>query len=432
MSAATTVAALALAGVSAAEPASAIGAPPSPRPESQPAVDTPQDLLREHQRASNRAVSAGTIAQRLKVAGADPALGSRVSAIVVDAATGAVIYSRNPTLALMPASNQKLTTAMVALHTMGASRTFRTEVTSNVERGTLYLKGAGDPALTSAQIKTLAATARGAVVKFGRNAVYVRVDDDLFPPPVNATGWKTSYVPGDVAPVRPLVMDGRNVIDTSLDAGTVFRNELVRLGIAVPSFARGPEAAGTVKIAVTDSPPLSTLVAQMLNSSNNDYAEAIHRQSALAAGKPATWAGANVNAFTTLQLRGVNTSGVAIHDGSGLSRSDRSSATSVASLLLNVSKTSAINSVVYGTNAMPTAGVSGTLATRFAQTDTKCARGKVRAKTGTLSDVTALSGTAYGVDGKQRIFSIIENGAGSTSAARFALERFATAATGCN
>ena len=433
MSAAATVAALALAGGGAVAPASAIGPTPSPRPESQPAADSPQDLLREYQRASTRAVyTAATIAQRLKIAGADPALGSGVSAVVIDGTTGALIYSRNPSLALMPASNEKLTTALTALGTMGTGKTFLTELRGNATLGTLYLKGGGDPALTAAQVRSMAATAKTALVKAGRTAVYVRVDDYLFPAPTNATGWKTSYIPGDVAPVRALVVDGRNVNDTALDAGAVFRNELVRLGIAVPSLARGPQPTGTVAVARVTSPPLSSLVARMLNVSDNDYAEFLHRQSSLVAGKGATWTAANAHTLATLKVRGVNTSGVIVQDGSGLSRSDRSSATNVASVLLNVSRSSAINSVVYAPNAMPTAGVSGTLATRFAQADTKCARGKVRAKTGTLSDVTALSGTAYGVDGKQRIFSIIENGAADTAAARFALERFATAATGCN
>ena len=78
-----------------------------------------------------------------------------------------------------------------------------------------------------------------------------------------------------------------------------------------------------------------------------------------------------------------------------------------------------------------TAGVSGTLRTRFTTASTSCAKGKVRAKTGSLSDAVSLSGSAYGVDGRERLFSIIENGAASSTEARHAIDRFATAATGC-
>lgn len=104
----------------------------------------------------------------------------------------------------------------------------------------------------------------------------------------------------------------------------------------------------------------------------------------------------------------------------------------MTSLLLTIRKSWVGSHFLHRDDAMPVAGVSGTLRTRFTTADTACARGKVRAKTGWLSDVVSLSGTAYGVDGKQRIFSIIENGAANPTEARLAIERFATAATGRN
>lgn len=405
---------------------------PLPRPESQPHADTTEDILRDQRNATARTALAGTIPDRLRIAGADKALGSRVSAVVLDATTGAVIYSRNPSLALMPASNEKLVTAFVALSTMGSTKTFHTQVKASPSRETVWLVGGGDPGLSVNRVTQLAGMAHTALVQAGVKSVAVRVDDSLFPAATNATGWKSSYLPGDVTPVRPLVVDGRNVMDTSLDAGVQFSNELRRLGISVSSTARGTVTAGAVTLAMARSHGVNTFLTHLVSTSDNDYAETVHRQSSLAAGKGATWAAANGHALATLKARGINTSGAAIHDGSGLSRSDRMSATNMTSVLLAIRRSAVANPVIYGLNAMPTAGVSGTLTTRFAQPDTRCARGRVRAKTGTLSDVTALSGTAYGVDGKQRIFSIIENGAVDTAAARFALERFATAATGCS
>lgn len=397
-----------------------------------PRADSAQDLLREQQRASARTALTGTIPERLRAAGADPALGTGVSAVVLDSSTGAVIYSRNPTRALMPASNEKLHTAFVALTTMGPNKTFSTLVKTDAMRTRLWLKGGGDPALSTAQLHDLAIKVRDDLATVGRTSISVNVDDSLFPAPTNAVGWKDSYVPGDVAPVRALVVDGHNVVDTGIDAGNVFAAQLRSLGVTVPTVARSTLYRGGVTVGSVMSPPVAALVAQMLNSSINDYAEFLHRQSSIAAGKGATWAAANAHSVATLKAGGVNTLGVVVEDGSGLSRSDRVTGTSVASVLLRIKQKWMINHVVYGPNALPTAGVSGTLATRFAQPDTQCARGKVRAKTGTLSDVTALSGTAYGVDGKQRIFSIVENGAADTAAARFALERFATAAVGCD
>ncbi|WP_353951541.1 D-alanyl-D-alanine carboxypeptidase [Knoellia sp. S7-12] len=430
-----TVAALALAGGVAVHPASATGqSAPSPRPESLPPPDAPADTLaapRSGQLAA-AAVDTRSIPQRLTAAGKDPALGSRVSAVVIDASTGAVIYSRNASLALMPASNEKLTTAFVAIATMARNKTLLTHVKTNSTKSTVWLVGGGDPGLTVTRAREMAATTRSALARAGVKSVAVRVDDSLFPAPTSAIGWKTSYIPGDVTPVRALVVGGRDVMDTGLDAGVIFSNELKRLGISVSSTARAKVAPGATTLDSATSLYVGTLVAQLINTSNNDYAENIHRQSSLAAGKGATWAAANGHALAVLKARGVNTSGFAVQDGSGLSRSNRLSGATMTSLLLGARRDAAINQVFYAPTGMPTAGVSGTLKTRFATADTSCARGKVRAKTGWLSDVVSLSGTAYGVDGRERIFSIVENGASSPTAARLAIERFATAATGCN
>lgn len=433
--AAATAVTLALVAGGATTSASAdVRGTPPPRPESSAPLDPSADRLPapHHGQLVLSSTDTRTIPQRLAAAGADPALGSNVSAVVLDAATGAVVYSRNASLALMPASNQKLNTAFVAVSTMGASRTFSTHVKASSTRKTLWLVGGGDPGLTITRAKQMAATTRDALVRAGVRTVAVRVDDTLFPPPTNATGWKASYLPGDVVPVRALVVGGRNAMDTSMDAGVIFSNELKRLGIAVSSTARGTAVSGATTIVSATSLPVGTLVGQLINTSNNDYAEAIHRQSSLAAAKGASWTAANGHALATLRAKAVNTAGAAIHDGSGLSRSDRMSGSNLTSLLLRVRQTPAVHSVLYAPNAMPTAGVSGTLRYRFATADTSCARGKVRAKTGWLSDVVSLSGTAYGVDGRERIFSIIENGAPDPTRARLAIERFATAATGCN
>lgn len=404
------------------------------RPESTPPPDAPDAGARDGR--AGRLVLAPddtrTIAQRLAVAGADPALGSKVSAVVIDTTTGQAIYSRGAGTSLMPASNEKLVTAFVALTTLGPNRTFSTVVKVDTARDTLWLKGGGDPALSTAQLRALAQQVRSDLASVGRGSITVKVDDSLFPAPTNASGWKASYLPGDVAPVRALVVDGRNVADTSLDAGNRFAAELRQLGVAVPSVGRGTLSRGGTTVASVTSPPVAALVATMINVSSNDYAEALHRQSAIVAGVGATWEAANAHTAAVLKAQGVNTAGVATDDGSGLSRSNRQTATSFTSLLLAVRRSFVTRHVLHRDGALPVAGVSGTLRTRFATPDTTCARGLVRAKTGWLSDAVALSGTAYGVDGTQRVFSIVENGAASPTEARLAIERFATAATGCN
>jgi D-alanyl-D-alanine carboxypeptidase/D-alanyl-D-alanine-endopeptidase (penicillin-binding protein 4) len=82
---------------------------------------------------------------------------------------------------------------------------------------------------------------------------------------------------------------------------------------------------------------------------------------------------------------------------------------------------------------LPIAGVTGTLAERFDTPGTDPGRGVVRAKTGTLTGVSALAGTVVTADGRPLVFVVLAPSPHGTPAARAALDRFgATLATcGC-
>ena len=83
------------------------------------------------------------------------------------------------------------------------------------------------------------------------------------------------------------------------------------------------------------------------------------------------------------------------------------------------------------------AGIDGTLNTsygRYSTSPSSCARGKVYAKTGSLSDAIALSGYAKGSDGAWKVFSIVVNSrptAYSTLTTRQHVDRIAATVTGC-
>ena len=96
----------------------------------------------------------------LKVPNVDP---SRTAALAVDLRTGSVVYARNQSLALLPASNQKLPVAYAALALLGTGYRFHTEVVGSgtlvgdVWHGDLWLRGFGDPTLEPADLDGLAA-----------------------------------------------------------------------------------------------------------------------------------------------------------------------------------------------------------------------------------------------------------------------------------
>ena len=89
------------------------------------------------------------------------------------------------------------------------------------------------------------------------------------------------------------------------------------------------------------------------------------------------------------------------------------------------------HAVAFAWGAMPRAGQTGTLRSRFRAPGQRCAVGKVVAKTGTLGDAVGLAGIAEGVDGRRRVFAFLENGNRQTSAVRSAMDTMGTAVVGC-
>ncbi len=126
------------------------------------------------------------LSSRLDAALADPALkGAKIAALVADRDSGASVFERNPDRALIPASNQKLLTALVALDTFGPAHQFETEILADrmpdaegrVAR--LFVRGSGDPALTSEQLWRLAADLRrGGLKSVGDLVLDASVLDD--------------------------------------------------------------------------------------------------------------------------------------------------------------------------------------------------------------------------------------------------------------
>jgi D-alanyl-D-alanine carboxypeptidase/D-alanyl-D-alanine-endopeptidase (penicillin-binding protein 4) len=373
-----------------------------------------------------------SIRARLFSRGSVPQIGAYASGQVVDVATGQVLWAKNPTVARAPASNQKVVTAFVALASMGASTRLTTAVLQvPAQPAVVYLKGSGDPALSSKQLAAMATTVATKVKGQGLAAVTVVVDDSLFPAPTNAAGWKPEWIPGTVAPVRALVADQVNVVDTSINAGQVLAAKLKAVGVTATAVRRGVTPSGATAVATTLSPTVGQLVQTMLNASQTDYAEALHRLSALRRGYPADWAGARANAIQVLTAAGIDQRGMVVNDGSGLSYGGRMTPLTAIDLVRTIRTTPAQNSVIFAATGMPTSGVSGTLKDRYLIAPTSCARSDIRAKTGTLADVVALSGVSTGVDGRERLFSVIVNGVSSTSAARADVDALAATSTGC-
>jgi serine-type D-Ala-D-Ala carboxypeptidase/endopeptidase (penicillin-binding protein 4) len=190
---------------------------------------------------------------------------------------------------------------------------------------------------------------------------------------------------------------------------TALAGEKIRLrGTAVVSGGVNQQ-----EVAYVESPPLSDLLMETNQNSNNLYAEALLRAIALpAAGiaslQPIKPDQTTVNAGlevlkTTLTQLGVNPTGYVLVDGSGLSRHDLISPEALVQTLQAMAKTPAAS--VYRAS-LPVAGKSGTLKNRFQNTP---AEGIVQAKTGTMTGVVSLSGYMNTPKYEPLVFSIIVN-----------------------
>jgi D-alanyl-D-alanine carboxypeptidase/D-alanyl-D-alanine-endopeptidase (penicillin-binding protein 4) len=365
----------------------------------------------------------------------NPRLGTNVGLLAIDAATGEVVSDHGSTQTMRPASNMKIVTAVTALAALGPDARFTTRVRAGATPADIVLEGGGDPLLSTKELRKLA-DATAAVLPAGAPVV-VHVDDDLFPDTARGPGWTRSYIPSVVSSVESLARLWDYSADPSANAVAVFAKRLGKKGIPVTIGPDADAGEGAI-LAESTGHTVDEAVRVMLRISENNVAEVLYRQVARAAGFEPSWDGARQAAEQVLRTVGVDPAGMALLDGSGLSRKDRVSPRFLVDVL-RVART--LNpgpfALMFEPDAMPVAGVSGTLDDRYGRFVTKqsrCAQGDVRAKTGTLFDTIGLSGVATTVSGAERIFAILVNDRPqrySALSTRQAVDGLTATITGC-
>ena len=226
---------------------------------------------------------------------------------------------------------------------------------------------------------------------------------------------------------------GVAVPDPALAFVSMLRDALVKRGVKIDGRVRtvnarsggsivpnSPAGLMPIEIAGLQSPPFSIIAAHTLKPSQNQYTELILRT--LGKTQPAnpvdeSRARDNENSglgVVTSFLRGagVGESEIALNDGSGLSRNDLISANTTVQLLTFMTKHRYFSQF---RDALPIAGVDGTLRTRMRGTP---AEGNVRAKTGSLSSVASLSGYVTTAAGEHLVFSMMLNNYPDAAAVR--------------
>ena len=158
-----------------------------------------------------------------------------------------------------------------------------------------------------------------------------------------------------------------------------------------------------IELTTHRSPPLSMLAMRLMKASQNLYAETLLKTLGAASGTPTALAG-RTQAEVALQAWGIAADGMILRDGSGLSRYDYVTPETLVTILTHVAGDEKLRGPFDA--SLPIAGRDGTLATRMKGTP---AEGMVRAKTGSMANVRALSGYATSTAGEPLVFSIIAN-----------------------
>jgi D-alanyl-D-alanine carboxypeptidase/D-alanyl-D-alanine-endopeptidase (penicillin-binding protein 4) len=186
---------------------------------------------------------------------------------------------------------------------------------------------------------------------------------------------------------------------------------------------------GTVR-----SAPVERLVEEMLSESDNVLAEVLGRQVALAVGRPASFAGAAAGIAQVAATLGI-TVGPGMKDGSGLSALDRLPAAALSQTLLAATRSERprLRPIVAG---LSVAGWEGSLVEQDRFTGTAArADGAVRAKTGSLTGVSAIAGLAADADGRLLVFSFVADavpgGSPDSPVARAAFDRAISGLVAC-
>ena len=344
--------------------------------------------------------------------------GPNSGALVRDLESGATLYERRGDSPRVPASVEKLFTTSTALLRIGSGGTLATRVLTDgtpgldgVLRGDVFLVGGGDPTLAGGHLKRLAQ----GLTRQGVRAIEGRVygDESLFDD--RRGGPRTRFAfDGYMGGVLSAVAYRRGFdkkLSPPADAADRFAAYLRLAGVAVPAGGHaGIAPPGAQEIARVASPTMRDMAAMVNGASDNFAAEMLFKGLGAQFGSGGTHAAGQGVVRSTMKGLGLTPT---VSDGSGLSRSNRTTPRQVVRLFEQMAERPDEGMALRA--SLPVAGRSGTLTRRMRGTP---AQRRCRAKTGTLNGVSSLAGVCVTGAGDDVAFAFLLNGVNTTSAKR--------------
>jgi D-alanyl-D-alanine carboxypeptidase/D-alanyl-D-alanine-endopeptidase (penicillin-binding protein 4) len=297
--------------------------------------------------------------------------------IVFDPKTQAEIYSDLADVPRAPASVLKIISATAAITAFGPDKVFNTTINSTADPDVYVLQGERDPWLTT--------SARDA--KYLKRARSTNLINEVINVRGDYSGLKIKFYGMFDADIKSL--------------RTYYDNKIKFVRISKPADSPDEELT---EISRVTSPTLREILNFTLLWSDNVLADRLARNAAVKMGYSRDDLSLNLAFEETLSLLGVDSTGLKVFDGSGLSRENRISARTVAELLLKIRNEPQYQAVYEG---LPLSGKTGTLKKRF-QESAATAKGLVKAKTGWINTSVTLAGYVEAGE-SEYVFAVIAN-----------------------
>ncbi len=367
----------------------------------------------------------------------DPRTGPSTNVSVLDLITGQTLANLDASDGQVPASTTKLLTAIAVVSRLGPDHRLTTVARYDPARGEVALVAGGDMLLAAdkgapatpapgdtrtaaeravgyAGLGDLADQVAASLLKRGVTSVTVVADTSAFPGPAYPVEWPAYALErGYAAPVTGLAIDVGKTNpdeeypprwpDPAANAADEFAAQLGGRGISVTRGKARPHAAGD-QVGSVESAPLADVVAYMLHHSDNTVAEDLSRVLAIESGVPALPKQSMEQVTATLADLGVDTAGLRLYDGAGFSARNRIPPLVLTQAIRAASQAAPTHDLL---GWLAEGGLTGTLHNRFTSSP---ATGVVRAKTGSLTGVTALAGVVITADGRPLVFAALVDG----------------------
>ncbi len=317
--------------------------------------------------------------------------------ILLDGSSKEVVYESGATVLRSPASVLKLTSATAVAMTLDSTTVFTTSLYKTEKRGVFVILGENDPWMTS-------------------SAKYRDANKRAFTPTLIKKAFASDKK------LKKITLLYRGVSGTELYKAKRALGRRASVVYKALDKNIDPKSLITEKVVEIQSPQLLKMIKFALLYSDNVLSQRLVMLATTKSGYAADKNGLNEMMNEKLTALGIDTTGLHLEDGSGLSGGNRISAVTVSQLLLKIRSEPKLK-VVY--DSLPTSGQSGTLIGRYHSTAPQ-AVGLVKAKTGSTRNTVSLAGFATAGE-KEYIFVVIADHVGRTkrmqNAARSAIDR---------